>query len=356
MGLFSRKEKRKIPTFQVSVFGKLPFYKDFLYSSAHPGFAEFKNHADQCYEQLIRSGIERPYVVPDYGFYLRMNRFKVTLIGRIWESDDGLRGFPFIAAAMFPKGWPKGPLAKAWPCIQAVWDYLDRFGDFLHKLEDPSAFYAQVRGQNHRLEPVIIEPISSTPDEQIQQCYRHYSFGEDLHLDGLQWPEGRLHTLIDHAPFDPIPGLMVWPMTSNWAGLDHAPPGQITFAHKGLVRWEPSLFQTADTNDNAATDPDDTYRMDRSQIQAVIAQSKALENPSHPPAASDATKIEQQPSATNMGNSVEDEVDHHTTARMPVVSLDDDDLPTAIYDEDLNPQDRSPKQPQESTEEDDHDR
>lgn len=158
MALFSWKKKVPKPApFLIGVFGKLPFYKDFLYSSFHPAFTELRELIDQGMDRLIRAENPRPYVAPNRRLLLHMAKYKVDLVASIWESDDGLRGFPFLLATAFSKKLKQAPFPVFWQGLQAYWTYFTAFHEEVLKFSSPTEFYGHIRGVQHQLPDLEIQ-------------------------------------------------------------------------------------------------------------------------------------------------------------------------------------------------------
>jgi hypothetical protein len=163
MGLFFGSKKLQFAPFPIGVFGKLPFYKDFLHCGFGEGFAEIRECFDQGFDALTRAKHPRPYVAPMRRLFFAMPRLKGEFVASIWESDDGLRGFPFLIVAPFPRKLRQASMPQFWQALTCFWQYFDRYFSHLAQSSDPGEFYAKVRGRVHTLPPHPIEPWPADP-------------------------------------------------------------------------------------------------------------------------------------------------------------------------------------------------
>lgn len=213
MGLFSMKPKSiKIPSFQLGVFGKLPFYKDFLYSSFHPAFAEVRQVFDQGFDQIIRTQCPRPFVGPDRRLFFHVERHKMDLVACIWESDDGLRGFPFLLAAPFPRKVRSMEFHIFWAALEQFWSFLDRQYETLRSQDGPSAFYAKVRGVSYTIPPLELPaPPPASDSEKARQIKRDV---EDGLLTAIRLTDLRVRdekALVHGLSLRVNPSFVMWP-------------------------------------------------------------------------------------------------------------------------------------------------
>lgn len=157
MGWFESKKKINLPGFMVNAFGKLPFYKEYLYICPEQSFAELKAWVDDRFERLSRQGTQPPYLAPNRHFMIHSPQTKTDLVGSIWESNDGMRTFPFMLAASLPRKIRKYGFPLFWQVLNEVWTYFERYGEHLRQTGSSTAFYKGIRGVVHQL-PKIEEP------------------------------------------------------------------------------------------------------------------------------------------------------------------------------------------------------
>ncbi len=171
MGLLDRfRNHIVIPRFTVGIFGKLPCYKEYFFASCHPVFSALRTRLDRDFEGLIRSGRARPYVSPDRRFFVAMDDPRTDLAGCIWDSHDGLRGFPFVMAAPIPRKLRQRPYPAFRQVLEGVWTYLEAYYADLEKQPGSRQVYNRVRGVVHQLDPVTPEPWTEPPDERARQA------------------------------------------------------------------------------------------------------------------------------------------------------------------------------------------
>lgn len=212
MGLLDRFLKRVvIPSFSVGVFGKLPCYKEYFNASCHPAFADLKHHLDQGFDRLIQSGQSRPYVLPDRRFFIRTDDPKIDLAGCIFESDDGMRGFPFMMAAPVPRKLHEKPFPIFYQSLERVWVYLEAFFQHLKSSESSSIVYNQVRNVSHQLDPFFPESWQPENHEQAQ-AIGVISGVEAISLEGPKQEETVLRALNPETN----PAFILWPVDQWW--------------------------------------------------------------------------------------------------------------------------------------------
>ncbi len=216
MGLFSfHSNTIKFPEFTVGVFGKLPFYKDFLYSSFDKSFSDLRDAFDHGFDTLIRSQASRPYVAPNRRLLIHLPKHKVDLVGCIWESDDGLRGFPFLIATAFPKRFKNASFAFYWQALEGYWKYLSAYYQDLRSQDNPTEFYKRVRGIAHQ--PPMIKAVEWTISEQAQSNILSGSINEGfltpVDLTGLAPHEEA--ALLRSLTIKSNPSFVLWP-SPDW--------------------------------------------------------------------------------------------------------------------------------------------
>lgn len=164
MGLLDRFRNRiRLPAFSVGIFGKLPCHKEYLQVSCHPVFGPLKSSLDSGFDAMIRSGMDRPYVAPNRGFYIKTGDPKTDLAGMIFESDDGLRGFPFMMAAPLPRKLHGRPFAELWQCLERLWQYLAAYHQDLRAQSDGRQVLNRVRDVVHELDAFAPEDWEDEP-------------------------------------------------------------------------------------------------------------------------------------------------------------------------------------------------
>jgi hypothetical protein len=242
MGLIDRFRGRiKIPAFSVGIFGKLPCHKEYFLASCHPVFGELKACLDQGFETMIRAGAERPYVSPDRCFFYGTKDAKVDLAGMIFESDDGLRGFPFMMAAPLPRKFRTRPFPEFWQCLERIWQYLSAYHKDLRAQPDGRHVYNRVRDVVHELDAFTPEPWEEeTPlplSGTILQDLRKGNARVSLH-DLTERDERRLVRTLQP---DSNPTLVLWP-ESGWRADSGENLVTGLLSHNGLDDVDFSLF------------------------------------------------------------------------------------------------------------------
>ena len=238
MAWFNGNKKITLPGFPVNAFGKLPFYKEYLYLCPDPAFAELKAWVDQSFEQLSRQGADPPYLSPNRHFLVHLPSHKTDLVGSIWDSHDGLRAFPFMIAMAMPRKARKYGLPLFWQCLTSVWDYFERYFSHLSEAGSASDFYKRIRGVVHQL-PKIVQsawPEEATPSEggrmQLENGgLARFNLREDRQsaeawLNGLALPQ--------------LPNFVLWPQ-GDFQATPHEAVGFIGM--NGLEMIDLDLFQ-----------------------------------------------------------------------------------------------------------------
>lgn len=216
MGLFSfRKNSIKFPEFTVGVFGKLPFYKDFLYSSFDKSFADLRDAFDSGFDTLIRSQASKPYVSPNRRFLIYFPKHRVDLVGCVWESDDGLRCFPFMIATTFPKKFKAAPFSVYWQALEGYWKYLSAYYEDLRAQSNPTDFYKRVRGVVHQPPTLEAAAWSDSPGSKAKDLCGSLDDGflTPMDLTGLAPHEEA--ALLRTLTFKQNPSFVLWP-SADW--------------------------------------------------------------------------------------------------------------------------------------------
>lgn len=212
MGLFFGNKKLHFAPFPIGVFGKLPFYKDFLHCGFGEGFAEIRECFDQGFDALTRAKHPRPYVAPMRRLFFAMPRVKGEFVASIWESDDGLRGFPFLIVAPFPRKLRQAPMPQFWQALNCFWQYFDRYFSHLAQSSDPGAFYAKVRGRVHTLQPHPIESWpSATPPAEARLATDLLQVGRLAPLLLSDLDEAAERSLLQSLQISENPAFILWP-------------------------------------------------------------------------------------------------------------------------------------------------
>lgn len=233
MGLFFGKKKLSFSNFPIGVFGKLPFYKDFLYSSFGEPFSDLRDCFDAGFDGITRAQHPRPYVSPARRMLVYLPKHRIDLVLSIWESDDGLRCFPFILAAPFPKKYKTAPFPHFWQALECFWDYFERYYQHLAKMENPADFYKNVRGLSHSLPDKTIDEWPEKNHVRARQVRDLLEGGRmaPLALSDLDALEER-DFLRSLSALRENPNFLMWPSPS-WRDENH-PAVYAYFADKGL--------------------------------------------------------------------------------------------------------------------------
>lgn len=229
----------KISPFKVGIYGKLPCYKDFFFASPNLAFSEWKNHFDMGFEKLTSSDTPRPFVTPNRRFYIDMKNHKLCLVGCIWESDDGRRGYPFMLAAPIQRTFVREPFPAFWQCLEHLWEYLEKFAEEVFAQSNSDEVYSLCRGTTHRLPPFV--PVKWAPcDEEPPQPLENAAF--TTNLLGLS-PEEEAQ-LIRAYGFKENPAFVMWPMPT-WQNqdLERVPA---CFGRYGMEDFHMGLFRKTD--------------------------------------------------------------------------------------------------------------
>lgn len=270
MGWFDSRKKYTLPPFAVNAFGKLPFYKEYLYICPDQAFADLKSWVDDRFERLSRQGTEPPYLAPDRHFLIHMPHHKVDLVGSIWESDDGLRTFPFMLATAVPRKARKYGFPLFWQCLNNLWDYFERFGQHLRETGSSTDFYKGIRGVEHQL-PKILEPtwpdLKKRDNDGRQRladgAFAKYHFGQNTH-SSEQW--------FANLDLPDLPNLILWPQ-SNHAEVPYEAVGYVSMLGMEALALDlflPVAEKTAVREPDAEPARGNDQTLDDVKIQAAI--------------------------------------------------------------------------------------
>ncbi|MCB1045316.1 MAG: hypothetical protein KDC35_20410 [Acidobacteria bacterium] len=262
MSLFSfRKNTIKFPEFTIGVFGKLPFYKDFLYSSFDKSYSDLRDAFDQGFDTLIRSQADRPYVLPSRGFLVHMPKTKVDLVGCIWESDDGLRGFPFMMACVFPRKLKSSPFHIFWQALEAYWKYFNAYYQDLKAQENPGEFYKRVRGIVHALPSIEAAVWEPEPGDAIGASVQE-GFLTPVDLTGKAPFEEA--AILRSIALKDNPSFVLWP-SKNWAERDNL---SVTgyLGSNGLVDLRFTFFLPERMEETTELDGDETAELELAKL------------------------------------------------------------------------------------------
>ena len=208
---FFGNKKLTIPPFSLGVFGKLPFYKDFLYSGFGPEFAELKMFFDTGIDQLHRSGKKGPYVQPARNFYLFMDHFQNDLVGCVWDSHDGLRTFPFIIAAPVPRKIRKEKFPMFWTVLTQFWGYLGETFQELASRENPTDFYQLVKGSKHQLNSISQPDWEETQSKWAIQAGMNLNDGLMAQVPLFEMNDLDIDSFLKALHLEENPAMILWP-------------------------------------------------------------------------------------------------------------------------------------------------
>ena len=307
MGLLDRFLNRvRIPAFTVSIYGKLPCHKEYFHVAGHPLFAEVKTVLDQGFERLIRLGAKRPYVSPDIRFYFRMNDPKTDLAGCIFESDDGLRGFPFVIAVPLPAKLCRGDFYQATLILEPLWRYLEAYFEHLRKQNSSSEVYNRVVDVIHELDPITLNDrqasgtcsLKTQPDKDIQT----------LPLNELNGTA--LEDLNANLDLSQTPGMILWPC-AGWR--EQAPEhATIYFGMRGLPDLAMDYFGENARQTLSAPSPEPEQNEPEMKVRKPPGlepeESEKVDIPSRSECASHHQAIEETPD--NEPSTTEDEAEN----------------------------------------------
>jgi len=223
----------KIPKFSVAVYGKLPCHKEYLHCGTDPAFVALKNLLDRGFDKRISAQEPRPHVLPDRRFYVAG---KTDYAACLFESDDGIRGFPFLMAAPIPARLARQPLPIFWQALEHVWTYLEAYFADLRVQPDVNTFYNRVRNVVHELAPFVPETWPE-PDSPISPERGQTALTE--HLQTLVIP--REDFSVANLVLAEKPAFILWPV-NKWCqqvpGDTHA-----FFGTTGLSDLRVQLFR-----------------------------------------------------------------------------------------------------------------
>jgi len=219
MFLFGKK-KIQITPFTLGVFGKLPFYKDFLYSSFGGDFDQLKGFFDSGMDMLHRSGYKRPYVMPARNFYLKCEDSQNDLVGCVWDSHDGLRGFPFIIAAPMPKKIRKHNFPDFWAVLTQFWGYLGEAFQELRSCKNPSEFYQLVKGSRHQLNPVEHVKWADSQSPLAVKVGLKLNDGLMARMNLSDLTDEEIDDFLAALHLDELPSMVLWPR-DEWRKGEH---------------------------------------------------------------------------------------------------------------------------------------
>jgi hypothetical protein len=247
MGLFSGFRKRvKIAPFKVGIYGKLPCYKDFFYASPHSAFKEWKEVFDLGFEKLAKSGAERPYVLPNRRFYIDMKAHRMELVGCIWESDDGMRGYPFMMATLLPRSLYRESFPNFWQGLEYIWSHLESFADEIFAQTNSVEVYNLCRGTLHKLPPLQPETWEPTAESDAP-LLGNMIFTRDLSSLTVSQEQH----LLQSYDFKQNPAFILWPMR-GWRDQE-VPLATACFGESGIEDFHMGLFRKAENSDSKVT-------------------------------------------------------------------------------------------------------
>ncbi|MDJ0841624.1 MAG: hypothetical protein QNK37_34265 [Acidobacteriota bacterium] len=237
MGLIKRLFGRiKIPRFQVLAYGKLPCHKEYLQVGIDPLFVAFKKTLDRGFEKRISERLPRPHVLPDKRFYLIGDK-QTDLVGCVFDSDDGVRAFPFMLVVSMPAKVFRKPFPVMWQALKVLWDYLEAYHQELRGQPDANAFYQKIRGVAHDIEPI-------TPGEwpEPRQPVQPIA-GPDAarHLLTVEVPRENAGVMVRNLVFDRPPAFILWPGSKWREQIDGKAAAY--FGHYGLSDLRVELFR-----------------------------------------------------------------------------------------------------------------
>lgn len=125
--------------YTVEVYGKLPFYKDYISNVATP-------ETNMWQEWLLKIfGQENTFIPKGIWHFLFSPAKNVNLVtGIVMQGSDGLRNFPFSLFVSLGKPSIKNPLK--WAELFAVKDSLNQIYGILYPLSDINTFYNTIAG------------------------------------------------------------------------------------------------------------------------------------------------------------------------------------------------------------------
>lgn len=132
--------------YTVEVYGKLPFYKDYISNVATP-------ETNMWQEWLLKIfGQENMFIPKGIWHFLFSPAKNANLVtGIVMQGSDGLRNFPFSLFVSLGRPSIKTPLK--WAELFAVKDSLNQIYGTLYPLSDINTFYNTIAGicvQTHR--------------------------------------------------------------------------------------------------------------------------------------------------------------------------------------------------------------
>ncbi|MBL8112120.1 MAG: DUF2094 domain-containing protein, partial [Acidobacteria bacterium] len=145
-----KKDDSRGTAYPISIYGKLPVYKDFLSAGlADDGARELRDFLDRSFSHRWSNDEDcKATRIPPHAFCLRLPASKRVVTGLLWGSTDagGLRTFPFVLFVSLPAGTDAVSVFDGvGPLLEKAESVLDRFGS-----EDTSAsvqdFYTASRG------------------------------------------------------------------------------------------------------------------------------------------------------------------------------------------------------------------
>ena len=139
LGIFKNK-------YRVEVYGKLPFYKDYISNVATP-------ETNMWQEWLLKIfGQENTFIPQGIWHFLFSPAKNANLVtGIVMQGSDGLRSFPFSLFVSLGRPSIKSPIK--WAELFAVKDHLNQIYGTLYPLSDINTFYNTIAGvsvETHR--------------------------------------------------------------------------------------------------------------------------------------------------------------------------------------------------------------
>jgi len=276
MFFFNKKKEFTIPAFSLGVFGKLPFYKDFLYSSFGSEFSELKMFFDTGINQLHKSGVRRPLVKPARNFYLFMENFQNDLVGCVWDSHDGLRAFPFIIAAPIPKKCRKESFTLFWNILNQFWGYLGEYYKELANQKSPSEFYQAVKGSKHQLNAIAIEEEDGSQSDLAIKAGMYLNDGLLARIPLSDMSDTDIVHFLNALHLRENPAMILWPR-EDWRSDDPVSGymGTTGFDEFRISFFPPELAQESTPEES----PEEEHEQEPEETKEAVPVSESREEP-----------------------------------------------------------------------------
>lgn len=177
----------------LGIYGKLPFYKDFLRANATGQEAStFRAWLDRGFSRFWEADpASRDADIPPHGFVLYLPDLDGIVLGRLRGSHDsgGLRRFPLVLFATHPAGRGAGRSLTILHALRQILPHLREADQILSGAESVETFYTRARDLSLAATLSEHDDVLQQLRNEIEGCtiadFARGMFGEDAER---MWP------------------------------------------------------------------------------------------------------------------------------------------------------------------------